>query len=93
VHAHHLKIIGVTLSPFGRYQYWSPAIESERLQINRWIRSGRAFDGVIDFSAVLSDPRHRAWLSTRYDSGDHLHPNNAGHAAMARAVKLTLFTR
>jgi lysophospholipase L1-like esterase len=93
VHAHQLKIIGVTLSPFGRYLYWSPAIEAERRQINRWIRTGHAFDGVIDFSAVLSDPHHPAWLNVRYDSGDHLHPNNAGHRAMAQAVRLALFAR
>ena len=85
------KVIGVTLSPFGRYAYWSPAIEAERDAINRWIRTSHAFDGIIDFDRVLRDPTHPAWLNPRYDSGDGLHPNDAGHAAMARAIPLSLF--
>jgi lysophospholipase L1-like esterase len=92
LHARHLKVIGVTLSPFGRYQYWSPAIEAEREAINRWIRTTPDYDGVIDFDRVLRDPAHPAWLAPRYDSGDHLHPNNAGHAVMARAIPLSLFS-
>jgi lysophospholipase L1-like esterase len=91
IHAHHLKVIGVTISPFGRYQYWTSAIEAERDQINHWIRTGHAFDGVIDFDAVLRDRAHRTWLNPDYDSGDHLHPNNSGHAAMARSIRLSLF--
>ncbi|MGA2012171.1 MAG: GDSL-type esterase/lipase family protein [Solirubrobacteraceae bacterium] len=93
VHAAHLPIIGVTISPFGRYRYWTPAIEAERDAINRWILTSHAFDGVIDFNAALRDPAHPSWLRPRYDSGDHLHPNDAGHAAMARAIRLSLFGR
>jgi mannan endo-1,4-beta-mannosidase len=92
IHARHLKVIGVTLSPFGRYAYWSPAIEAERDAINRWIRTSHAFDGIIDFDRVLRDPTHPAWLNPRYDGGDGLHPNDAGHAAMARAIPLSLFS-
>jgi mannan endo-1,4-beta-mannosidase len=91
IHAHHLKAIGVTLSPFGRYAFWTPAIEAERLQINHWIRTSHAFDGVIDFDRVLRDRTDHAWLNPRYDSGDGLHPNDAGHAAMAAAIPLSLF--
>jgi mannan endo-1,4-beta-mannosidase len=91
IHARHLKAIGVTLSPFGRYAYWSPAIEAERDAINHWIRTTHAFDGIIDSDRVLRDPAHPAWLNPRYDSGDGLHPNDAGHAAMARAIPLSLF--
>jgi lysophospholipase L1-like esterase len=91
IHARHLKVIGVTLSPFGRYAYWSPAIEAERDAINHWILTSHAFDGIIDFDRVLRDPAHPAWLNPRYDSGDGLHPNDAGHAAMARAIALSLF--
>jgi lysophospholipase L1-like esterase len=92
IHAAHHRAIGVTLSPFGRYAYWSPAVEAERAAINQWIRSTRVYDGVIDFDHVLRDPAHRAWLAPRYDSGDGLHPNNTGHAAMARSIDLSLFT-
>jgi len=91
IHAHHLKPIGVTISPFGRYEFWTPAIEAERQQINHWIRTGHAFDGVLDFDRVLRDPHDPAWLNPRYDSGDGLHPNDAGHAAMAASIPLSLF--
>jgi lysophospholipase L1-like esterase len=91
IHAHHLQAIGVTISPFGRYAFWTPAIEAERQQVNHWIRNSHAFDGVIDFDRVLRDPAHPAWLKPSYDSGDGLHPNNAGHAAMAASVPLSLF--
>ena len=91
IHAHHLKAIGATISPLGRYAFWTPAIEAERQQINHWIRTSRAYDGVIDFDRVLRDPSHPAWLNLRYDSGDGLHPNDAGHAAMAAAIPLSLF--
>jgi lysophospholipase L1-like esterase len=91
IHAHHLKAFGATLSPFGRCELWTPAIEAERRQINHWIRTSHAFDGVIDFDRVLRDPADPAWLDPRYDSGDGLHPNDAGHAAMGAAVPLSLF--
>ncbi len=91
IHARHLKVIGVTLSPFGRYAYWTPAIEAERQRINHWIRTSHAYDGILDFDRVLRDRAHPAWLNPRYDSGDGLHPNNAGHAAMARSINLSLF--
>jgi mannan endo-1,4-beta-mannosidase len=91
IHARHLKAIGVTLSPFGRYAYWTPAIEAERQTINQWIRTSHAYDGILDFDRVLRDPTHPAWLNPRYDSGDGLHPNDAGHAAMARSINLSLF--
>ena len=92
IHAHGLRAIGATITPFGRYPYWTPAIETERRRINRWIRTSRAFDGVIDFDRVLRDPAHPAWLNPTYDSGDGLHPNNGGHAVMAGAIPLSLFT-
>jgi lysophospholipase L1-like esterase len=91
IHAHHLRAIGTTISPFGRYGSWTPAIEAEREQINHWIRTSHAFDGVIDFDRVLRDRAHPASLKPSYDSGDGLHPNSAGHAAMAAAIPLSLF--
>jgi lysophospholipase L1-like esterase len=92
IHAHGLRAIGATITPFGRYPYWTSAIEAERDQINRWIRTSGAFDGVIDFDRALRDRAHPAWLKPAYDSGDGLHPDDAGHAAMAEAIPLSLFT-
>ena len=92
VHARHLQIIGSTITPFGRYRYWTPALERARIRINSWILQSHAFDGVIDFAEAVADRGHPSWLSPRYDSGDGLHPNNGGHAAMARAVNLSQFS-
>jgi lysophospholipase L1-like esterase len=55
-----------------------------------WIRTSRAFDGVIDFDAVMSDPANPLRLNPIYDCGDHLHPNDAGYQAMADAINLPM---
>jgi lysophospholipase L1-like esterase len=56
--------------------------------VNDWIRHSGAFDAVIDFDAALRDPANPARIAARFDSGDHLHPGDAGHRAMAEAVAL-----
>jgi lysophospholipase L1-like esterase len=68
--------------------YWDPAAETKRQQVNAWIRSSGHFDAVIDFDRVLRDPTEPAVLAARYDSGDHLHPNDAGYRAMGNAINL-----
>ncbi|PLZ00736.1 GDSL family lipase [Burkholderia sp. WAC0059] len=83
-HAHGIRILGATLTPASL-----PAgREAIRLAANRWIRTGGAFDGVVDFDAALRDAAHPAQLRSEYDSGDHIHPNDAGYAVMADAVPL-----
>ena len=62
-----------------------------RQQFNEWLRTSQAYDGVIDFDVVMRDPTHPARLRPQYDSGDHLHPNDAGYATMARSVNVALF--
>jgi lysophospholipase L1-like esterase len=81
-HRHGVKVFGATLTPAGL-----PAgREATRLEVNRWIRSGGGFDGVADFDAVLRDPARPSVLQRRYDSGDGIHPSDAGYTAMADAV-------
>ena len=70
--------------------YYGEAKEAKREAINRWIRTGGAFDGVIDFDAVARDPANPRRLRAEYDKGDHLHPNDAGYKAMAESVDLGL---
>jgi lysophospholipase L1-like esterase len=43
---------------------------------------------VVDFDALLRDPDHPSRLLPEYDSGDHLHPGDAGYKAMADAFSL-----
>jgi lysophospholipase L1-like esterase len=90
-HAAGLKIFGATLTPFQGSGYYSAAGEAERAAINHWIRTSGAFDGVIDFDQVLRDPADPLRLLPAYDSGDHLHPNDAGYQAMADAISAALF--
>jgi len=96
-HLHGLRIIGVTLTPFGdSFQgtpfegYYSAEKEKIRSAVNEWIRTGGAFDGVIDFDKVVRDPAKPTHIQAKYDKGDHLHPNAAGYKAMADSIDLSL---
>ncbi|MFI9051902.1 SGNH/GDSL hydrolase family protein [Streptomyces sp. NPDC053427] len=71
----------------------SPTGERMRAQVNHWIRTGRAFDGVVDFDAALRDPAAPRRLRRAYNSGDGVHPNTAGMYAMAQAVDLSALGR
>jgi len=93
-HAHGVKLIGATISPFEGVDvpgYYSESKEAVRQTVNKWIRTSDSFDGVIDFDAVLRDPEHPSRLFPRFASEDHLHPNDAGYQAMADAIDVTFF--
>jgi len=97
-HSHGMKIYGATLTPFDDafhnwmplYGFNSPEKEAKREALNRWIRTSGAFDGVIDFDAVTRDPANPKHIKADFDSGDHLHPNDAGYKAMAESIDLKL---
>ena len=86
-----LRVFGSTLPPFEGFVYYSPARETARQQVNSWIRTSGAFDAVLDFDAAIRDPAQPGRLLQAYDGGDHLHPNDAGFDAIARAIPLGLF--
>ena len=90
-HARGLKIIGATLTPFTQAAYATTEGEIKRQTVNTWIRSTKDYDGVIDFDRATRDPDHPAQFLQAYDSGDHLHPNDAGYKAMAESIDLELF--
>jgi lysophospholipase L1-like esterase len=96
-HAHGMRIIGATLTPFEEtfagqplYGYYSEEKEAKRQAVNAWIRTSGAFDGVIDFDAATRNPANPRRLRAEFDSGDHLHPNDAGYKVMAESVDLGL---
>lgn len=93
--AHGIFLIGGTIMPFGASAYYHPdaATEADRQAINRWIRAPGHFDAVIDFDALTRDPAHPDRLSSAFDSGDGLHPSEAGYRAMGEAIPLSLFAR
>jgi lysophospholipase L1-like esterase len=92
-HARGLKIFGGTLMPAEGFSYWNATAEAKRQVVNTWIRTSHAFDGVIDFDRVVDYPGHPDLLDPKFDSGDHLHPNDGGYQAMADAIDLTMLTR
>jgi lysophospholipase L1-like esterase len=84
-------VIGATLTPFAGAFAYSDAREAVRKEVNAWIRTAHAFDAVIDFEAATRDPARPDRLLPDYDSGDHLHPSDAGYRAMGQAIDLNLF--
>jgi lysophospholipase L1-like esterase len=90
-HLHGLAIIGCTLTPFEGVNTYSEAGENMRQAVNKWIRASGEFDAVVDFDAATRDPAAQRRLLAKYDSGDHIHPNDAGNQAMADAIDLKLF--
>jgi lysophospholipase L1-like esterase len=91
-HARGVKIIGGTLMPDEGNGYYTPAAEAIRQDVNQWIRTSGAFDGVVDFDAAMRSATDSSALNPSYDAGDHIHPNDAGMQVMANAVDLTLLS-
>ncbi len=75
----------------GAAAYYSIQRDIKRKIINEWIRTGKAFDGVVDFDKATRDPEHPDHILPAFDSGDHLHPGDAGYKAMGEAIDLKLF--
>ncbi|QNA87022.1 SGNH/GDSL hydrolase family protein [Sphingomonas sp. So64.6b] len=95
-HANGVRVIGATLTPFAgalpgtplSARYYSAEKDALRRRVNDWIRTGGTFDAVVDFDRLLDDPAAPGTMRRDYDSGDRLHPGDAGNAAMAGAVDL-----
>jgi lysophospholipase L1-like esterase len=95
VRAAHQANVGVTLmtiTPYGGYERYDPVGEDCRQAVNAAIRSGALSDDFIDADRVLADPTDPTRLNPQFDSGDHLHPNDAGHHALAVIVADALAT-
>ena len=90
-HTRGLKIYGATVTPFEAANYFTKEGEAKREALNQWIRTSKAYDGVVDFDLATRDPANPTRLLPLYDSGDHLHPNDAGYKAMGEAIDLALF--
>jgi lysophospholipase L1-like esterase len=94
-HARGVKVFGATLLPRAGARGsrpHTPAGEAMRVKLNAWIRTGGAFDAVVDFEAFVRDPARPTFLRPDFDSGDGTHPNDAGYRAMAAAFDLALLS-
>ncbi|MHC0433941.1 SGNH/GDSL hydrolase family protein [Streptomyces sp. O3] len=85
-HTRGLRVVGATLMPFGGHRGHTPRLEAVRAAINAEIRAGRVFDAYVDFDRALRDRYDPRRLRAVYDSGDHLHPSDAGYRRMGRAL-------
>jgi len=90
-HKAGIKVVGATITPYGCDSgCFSSAQEATRQEVNAWVRTSRAFDGVADFDAAIRDPQNPSRVLPAYQA-DHLHPNVAGQQAMADSINLNLF--
>jgi lysophospholipase L1-like esterase len=90
--AQGIRVYGATITPNGSSPVpgaHTPDTEAKRTAVNRWIRTSGAFDGVVDFDAAVRDADDPARLEEIYDA-DGVHLTDAGHAAMANAVNLSM---
>lgn len=92
-----VRVVGATLTPFAGAlpgtplsDYYQKEKDALRQQLNTWIRASGLFDAVLDFDALARDPAHPLRLLPAYDSGDHLHPGDAGNRALAEGIDLPL---
>jgi lysophospholipase L1-like esterase len=99
-HRKGIRVIATTNPPFENSafeglvpSFYTAEREALRQKVNDWIRGSDEFDGVVDLDAVLRDPGHLTQLLPAYDSGDHLHPNDAGSVAEGNAIPLALFAK
>jgi lysophospholipase L1-like esterase len=92
-HERHIQFFCSTLTPYEGANYWTSSGEAAREQVNTFLRSEKSgCDAVIDQDAATHDPAHRTRYLPAYDSGDHLHPNDAGHRVIANDIDLSLFS-
>jgi lysophospholipase L1-like esterase len=90
-HEKGIKVYGATIIPFGKSQYDGDSRQKARQAINEWIRTSGKFDAVIDFDQAMRDPSAPNNMRNELQSGDNLHPSEAGYKTMGDCIDLTLF--
>ncbi|MDO4549427.1 MAG: GDSL-type esterase/lipase family protein, partial [Clostridia bacterium] len=78
-HSRQTPIAGVTLMPWRDFLgSWCADEDAKRLRVNDWIRSNDDYDDYIDFDLLTRDPNDTTRLLKLCDSGDNIHPGQAG---------------
>jgi lysophospholipase L1-like esterase len=86
------KVVCTTLTPYEGHPSWKADAERVRRMYNARVRQADSgCDAVIDQDRALRNPSQPTKLLSMYDSGDHLHPNVAGHRAITNAIDLNVF--
>jgi lysophospholipase L1-like esterase len=99
-HAHGLKVVAGTFLPFEGTNlgalapgYYSVEKDARRQAVNEFIRTSKAYDGVVDFEMAIRDPGHPLQVLQQFKGADNLHLTDAGYQAMANAVNLALLRK
>ncbi len=92
-HAHGIKVIGATLTPYVGAKYESDEGEKVREAENDFILHSGKFDGVIDFAKATADATDPTRFAAAADSPDNLHPRDPGYEIMGFSIDLNLFKK
>lgn len=85
-HARGITAVGATIMPYKGALFFTETGEAIRDRVNEWIRTSGEYDTVVDLDRIMAAPGDPDLLNPAYDSGDRLHPNDAGYHAMAVAI-------
>ena len=85
-----LHVVLATIPPFEGANYFTDEGEATRQAVNDWLRTDgvRQADAVVDFDVAVRDPESPQRLKAEHQSGDWLHPSDAGYQAMADVIPL-----
>jgi lysophospholipase L1-like esterase len=97
-HAHNVRIIAGTLTPFENalkgsplQGYYNTQRDELRREINDWIRVSGKFDAVVDLDRLVADPGNPLAIRDALQA-DHLHFSPEGNKLVANALTpATLF--
>ncbi|MFG3285781.1 GDSL-type esterase/lipase family protein [Streptomyces sp. NPDC048111] len=87
-HAHGVRVLGTTLTPCGGYGPCTARVREARERVNAALRGGGIYDALVDADRTLRAPNAPQELRAAYDSGDGLHPGDAGYGALGAALNL-----
>ena len=93
-HQKGIYVFGGTITPFKGNSYYSVDHENGRNTINKWIRTTKMLDGVIDFDQAVRNPQDTAAMQQQFlFENDWLHLNAKGYETMGGCIDLSLFTK
>ena len=93
-HQKGIYVFGGTITPFKGNNYYSIDHENGRSVLNKWIRTTKMLDGVIDFDKAVRNPQDTAAMQRDFlFENDWLHLNAKGYETMGGCIDLNLFTK
>ena len=93
-HQKGIYVFGATITPFKGNSYYSADHEKGRSTLNKWIRTTKMLDGVIDFDLAVRNPQDTIAMQSQFlFENDWLHLNAKGYETMGGCIDLSLFTK